>query len=78
MRDILKHDSGTPSGTDVSLSKNADFSDFKTRGQRSKTPKNDLIYRKKANCQLIVSLTFYSIQFKIILVICLKNLGKII
>jgi hypothetical protein len=34
MRDILKLHSGTPSGTGVSLSKNADFSDFETRGQR--------------------------------------------
>ena len=35
MRDILKPHSGTPSGTGVSLSKMADFSDFEARGQKS-------------------------------------------
>ncbi|GBF24415.1 hypothetical protein MnTg01_00754 [archaeon MnTg01] len=30
----MKLHSGTPSGTGVSLSKNADFSDYDVRGQR--------------------------------------------
>ncbi len=42
----MKLHSGTPSGTGVSLSKNADFSDYDARGQRVETSKkNDLIYR---------------------------------
>ncbi len=76
MRDILKLHSGTPSGTDVPLSKNAVFGDFKARGQRSRTAKNDLIHRKKANCQLIISLTFYSILFTPILVIMFEKFRK--
>jgi len=39
MRDIMKLHSGTPSGTGVSLSKNADFSDLRRAGKESRPQK---------------------------------------
>jgi len=63
MRDILKLHSGTPSGTGVSLQKMPNFEDFLVRGQISKHAEKQGFTHKKANCQLLISLTFYSIQF---------------
>ncbi|GBF24416.1 hypothetical protein MnTg01_00755 [archaeon MnTg01] len=45
-------------------------------GKESKPQKNDSIYRRKANCQLIVSLTFYSILFTLIPVIMFEKFRK--
>lgn len=45
-------------------------------GKDSKLQKNDSSYRRKANCQLIVSLTFYSILFTSILVIMFEKFRK--
>ncbi|HXV65640.1 MAG TPA: hypothetical protein VD731_00230 [Nitrosopumilaceae archaeon] len=74
MRDILKPYSGTPSGTGVSLSIKCNFDGFLTRGQVYKTHKK--VLQRKQNCQLIISLTFYSILYTPFLVIMFEKFRK--
>jgi len=76
MRDILKLHSGTPSGTGVSLWKKVNFRGFWRAGKDPKPQKNVQFTEEKLNCQLIISLTFYSILFTLILVNMFEKFRK--